>query len=821
MKEKLKQIYRMTNPYFKYLERPVTKGVILYESFFGQNISCGPYALFRELAANEDRYGRFHHVWVIADIETGKKIIDDLNLNADIELVKYKSVAYNKYLATAEFVINNVTFPQYFRKREGQIYVNTWHGIPLKKMGYDTPDGIIASANTVRNMLQADYLLSPNGHHTDMYNEAYKLKNIYSGMILEEGQARCDRLFETDRKEIIDRLIKSGVHIKEGKKLILYAPTWRGTVWDSPKGSIEDYAALYAYITAHIDTDKYQLLIKPHIAVYKKWANESKNIDYIVPSTLDTNEILSVMDILISDYSSIFYDFIVTGRPVLFYCDDIEEYNKYRGTENLTDKLPGPMTSSKEQLADWINRIDEIYEENKSRYEKIRSWAAPREDGHSCRRILDIVMNQHVREDKTEYVSNEKGGCRQVNHAAEADKKKLLFFLGSLRPYGITYSMLSLLQNMDYEKYDVTLYVYKPNNDSDMGRLLSIPKEVRILVHTVAAIGSVIDNVHFVKGLAGGYQENKKYLSELAAKEYVRMFGQSTFDYVIDFVGYSPLFSMVAANAPSGVKSIWQHNDLLADKNKVVNGRKPNKKRLEIVFGTYPEFDHVVACSRSVMEVNKKQIGGNDSYRYVRNMIDIKRIESCLSEDVCADGTGGPSQESRLVKRLSASDDCVNFVNMGRMSEEKNQLALIKAFGEFVQDYENTRLYIMGDGPLRNELISYIRDNNLSDRVILTGNVDNPFAIMKKCQCFILPSLHEGQPMVILEARTLNMPIIMSNFSTAQDCMIEHGQLICGTDSESIKSALVSYMNKGVPLYEFDSREYNRQVLKEFEKAIR
>lgn len=817
MKEKLKQIYRMTNPYFKYLNKPVMKGVVLYESFFGQTISCGPYALFRELAANENRYGRFHHVWVVADIEIGKKIIQDLKLDADIELVRYKSAAYHKYLATAEFVINNVTFPQYFRKREGQTYVNTWHGIPLKKMGYDTPDGIIASANTVRNMLQADYLLSPNGHHTDMYYEAYKLKNIYNGSIIEEGQARCDRLFAADRKEVTERLIKNGVHIKEGKKLILYAPTWRGTVWDNPEGNIEDYTALYEYISSHIDTDKYQLLIKPHIAVYKKWANAGKHIDYIIPSTVDTNEILSVMDILISDYSSIFYDFIVTGRPVLFYCDDIEEYNQYRGTENLADKLPGPMTSSKEQLTDWINKIDDIYAENKNQYEKIKDWAAPKDDGHACRRILDIIMNRHDKADKTKRVSIGKNECKQVYHTTKADKKKLLFFLGSLRAYGITYSMLSLLQNMDYEKYDVTLYVYKPNNDSDMSRLLSIPKEVRVLVHTVAAIGSVADNMHFVKGLAGGYQKNKKYLSDIAAKEYVRMFGQSTFDYVIDFVGYSPLFSMVAANAPAGVKSIWQHNDMLADQNKVVGGKRPNKKRLEIVFGTYPDFDHVIACSKSVMEVNKKQIGGNDSYRYVRNMIDISRIESCLA--------GGESedlqQDNREPVNLPDMEGFVNFVNMGRMSEEKNQLVLIKAFAQFAEEYSHTRLYIMGDGPLRDKLVSCINDNNLADRVILTGNVANPFAIMKKCQCFILPSLHEGQPMVILEARTLQMPVIMSYFSTAEDCMIENGQLICGTDITSIKKALVSYMNGEVPAYEFDSREYNRQVFLEFEQAIK
>ncbi len=799
MKEKLKQIYRMTNPYFKAVCKPIKKGVILYEAFFGQTISCGPYALFRELIRDEDRYGQFHHVWAVSDMAAGKKIMEELHLNADVELVKYKSASYNHYLATAEYVINNVTFPQYFRKREGQTYINTWHGIPLKKMGYDTPDGIIDSANTVRNFMQADYLLSPNAHHTEMYNEAYKMKDIYGGVILEEGQARCDRLFLADRQDVIDRLRKNGVAIEDNKKLILYAPTWRGTIWNNPEGSIEDYVAFHDYMNSHIDTDKYQLLIKPHVAVYRKWAEKSADINYIVPSSIDTNEILSVMDILVSDYSSIFYDFIVTGRPVLFYCDDIEEYNRYRGIENLEAKLPGPMTSSKEELAVWINKIDDIGREGQAHYDEIRAWAAPKDDGKVCGRILDIILNKKYDD------------INGMNHTKKSGRKKILFFLGSLRAYGITYSMLSLLQNMDYEKYDVTLYVYQPVSEADNERLLSIPKEVRVLVHTIAALGSVGDNLHFVKGLLCGYQQHKRYLSDIAAKEYKRMFGQTTFDYVIDFVGYSPLFSMVAANAPSGIKSIWQHNDMAADRNKVVNGKKPNKKRLDIVFGTYPEYDHVVACSRSVMEINKKQIGGNDSYRYVRNMIDANRIEKCLEDADKALAEAGIQIDSTYT----------NFVNIGRMSVEKNQMELIKAFEDFSKEYEHTRLYILGDGPFRNQLAAYIAEHNLTDKVILTGNVANPFAIMSKCQCFILPSLHEGQPMVILEARTLNLPIIMSNFSTAKDCLIENGQLICGMDKDRIAQALSAYMEGGVPSYTFDSREYNRQAFEEFEKAIR
>ncbi len=798
MKEKLKQIYRMTNPYFSHLRKPIAKGTIMYESFFGQSISCGPYALFRELVDNKDMYGSFHHVWSVADINTGRRILDKLGIEADVELVKYKSSSYNKYLATSEYVINNVTFPQYFRKREGQIYINTWHGIPLKKMGYEAENGIVDVANTVRNMLQADYLLSPNKHHTNMYNESYKLKEIYNGVIIEEGQARCDRLFKADRNDVLSRMKQEGINIAEEKKIILYAPTWRGTVWDNPAGSIEDYNKLYDYLSSNIDSSRYQLLIKPHVAVYRKWAAEGLNIDYIVPPTIDTNEILSVVDVLISDYSSIFYDFIVTDRPVLFYCNDIDEYNKYRGLDDIEDKLPGPFTASLEELCRWINSIEDVFLSYKDKYEQIKKWAAPYEDGNSCRRILDIVFSG----DKEHSL----GKQNAVNHAVATNKEKILFFLGSLRAYGITYSMLSLLNNMDYNKYDVTLYIYKPANDSDMQRLMSIPKEVRVIVHSVSAIGSIKDNMRFLKELTGGYRNNKEFLSFIGRSEYVRMFGQTRFDYVVDFVGYSPLFSIVAANAPGAVKSIWQHNDMKADHDKIVNGKRPNKKRLDAVFGTYPEFDNIVACSKSVMEVNKRQIGGNDNYRFVRNMIDVKRIRECLKDDE---------------EGVAIDSGYINFVNIGRLSEEKNQLELIKAFEEFSKSHNYVRLYIIGDGILRELLEVYINDHKLSDKVILTGNVANPFSIMNKCQCFVLPSCHEGQPMVILEARTLGLPIIMSNFSTAADCLIDNGQIICDTDKESIIRALDTFVNNGIESYCFDAEEYNKMALLEFENAIR
>ena len=98
--------------------------------------------------------------------------------------------------------MNNVTFPAYFTKKEGQIYVNTWHGIPLKHLGYDMPNGNVEVSNTVRNFLHTDYLISASPFLTEVYKYAYKMDNIYNGKIIEEGYPRLDILFRFSREDI-------------------------------------------------------------------------------------------------------------------------------------------------------------------------------------------------------------------------------------------------------------------------------------------------------------------------------------------------------------------------------------------------------------------------------------------------------------------------------------------------------------------------------------------------------------------------------------------------------------------------------------------
>ena len=278
--------------------------------------------LFLYLLEKEE-YQDYTHIWVLEDFEDNRKQIEKYEKYPNVRFVKYKSKEYCKELATVKYLVNNVSFPSYFLKREGQVLIDTWHGTPLKNMGFDIPGANISQGNTARNLLSADYIVSSGPYMTKTaYKDSYKMQNLYEGTVLEEGFPRNDKLFDSDRAEVIQELKDCGVDVKEDKKIILYAPTWRGEQYSRPDTDLQDVYKLINVMENSIDTNEYQIFVKLHQIVYhymKENAMEPGDAQTkFIPATMDTNEILSVTDVLISDYSSIFYDFMLTGKPILY-----------------------------------------------------------------------------------------------------------------------------------------------------------------------------------------------------------------------------------------------------------------------------------------------------------------------------------------------------------------------------------------------------------------------------------------------------------------------------------------------------------------------
>ena len=424
-------------------EYKVEDNIILYESYFGRGMTCNPYALFKEI--KEDfRFDGFKHVWVFDEIEQHQIEIDEYKDDDSVIFVEEHSKEYFRYLSSAKYLITNVTFQSYFIKKPEQVVINTWHGIPLKHLGFDTPLGNVETANTLRNFLMADYITSACEFTTENFLKAYKLEGLYEGNIIETGYPRNDSIYKADRNSIIDKLKNYGVEVNPNKKVVLYAPTWKGKQYSNPTLDVDSYNLFLETIYSIVDKDKVQVLFKPHQVVYKHMRDKGLLENFYIPATVDTNEILAITDILISDYSSIFFDFLVTGRPILFYIPDIDSYADNRGLYFDPVNLPGPITKEIEQLGLWINDIDNYKNTFKyDNYEKVRSWAVKYDDGHVCERVLNVILGN---KDNVKVLDN----CLN-------NKIRVLINNDTMKTNGITTSVTNLLSMLDYDKYDVTL----------------------------------------------------------------------------------------------------------------------------------------------------------------------------------------------------------------------------------------------------------------------------------------------------------------------------------------------------------------------------
>ncbi len=798
--------------YYKFCK--VRSNMVLYESFYGKGMLCNPYAIFQELMRDPE-FKNFIHVWVLKDPGADKLLLERYRGQKNVVFVTYGSKAYLKYLCTAKYLFNNSTFDSYFTKKDDQVYVNTWHGIPLKTLGYDMPNGALESGNVVRNFLMTDYMISASPFLTDIYRKSYRLENLYGGKIIEEGYPRLDILARSDRNAVLSKLRSYGVQVEDGKQIILFAPTWRGTTFAHASADISFCYELKERLEQIIDTSRYQILIKLHQQVYELVRNSLKD-DFFVPSMIDANEMLAVTDVLINDFSSIYFDFLATGRPILFYIPDLELYREQRGLYRGTDALPGPCTDSVDTLGAWINDLEATFAACKDKYNAERTWSNGDASGQIAGKIVDIVFRK-----------NEAG---YKIHAPHSEKKRILISRGKMRVNGISSSLLSFLDHLDYDQFDVSVMLQGTNVEEELAMIKRIDPRVRFIWRNAMGcytLGEQMLQHHYIRTTC------KNVNHRMYVRDVRRIYGNSLFDYVIDFDGYNPHFSAMLLQFPDAYKCIWMHSDMMAERN----ARFP---WLERIFQLYPYFDKLVSCSYEVMLVNRKNLSPNycgpEKFGYMKNFVDDSRLDSlCQLPDVRhyegldyivanEEHRGGAVtvQMLPLVPDTTADGQKnYRFVTMGRLSGEKNHISLIHALHKLSQENPNVYLYILGNGPLKPEMDALVASLGLGDRVFMPGNAGNPFAVMRNCDCFILPSLHEGQPMVIHEARGLKMPIIVSNFSSVGGVLVDNGQLVIGTEIADIYEGMKKFIAGEVPTdYHYDIREYNREAYGEFLKVL-
>lgn len=828
-------------------DRPVNPRVVLYESFAGNGALCNPRAIFDELLETDDMK-HLRHVWCFANLTVKREFDKRFAPHPRVRSVLIGDLEYYKVLSTAKYLVNNSTFPPNFVKRDEQIYVNTWHGTPMKTMGYDSPEGAFGSRNIIRNLLAADYLLSPSEYTTEkLYEQGYRLRGIYRGTVIEEGYPRTDAQFleRSDVDDVRSELAERGVHVS-GQKIVLFAPTWRGRSFSDPVYDVDDLCSEVESLAGHLGPD-YTVLLKVHQQIFDSVSGHDPLRGRLVPNSIPTNRVLACVDVLVTDYSSIFFDFLATGRPVLFYIPDVRGYERDRGVVLDLSELPGPTYGKLSEVAVAVRALSTGSEEDPwityaDRYRAAAQKYCPADDGRVTARVIDIVFRSG-------------GEGYRVRHGLPDGRTSILISAGHARTSGVITSLLGLLHNLDLGGYAVTLLVQAPRNEQERWLQELVPRSVRQLIRT----GTFPVTKRRIRThewfLANGLNEDGTFPGDeerVLAAEWRHSLGMSRFDHAIDFSGYAPFWPAVLLQGDVGVRSIWLHNDMGSEAGREVHGKRFLHPGLRPTFTLYPRFDRLVSVSESLAGINAsslEHLAPPEKFTSARNTVDVDRILSMAAgTDVpgAADASDLPvagvplstvaeelvrsyprdllgdeiARQVTLAELLPERGSTRTFVTAGRLSPEKNHARMIHAFARVHHEHPDARLLILGAGPLMNDLEGLVERLDLDGVVRLAGYRSNPYAVLAASDCFVLSSDYEGQPMVVLEALTVGLPVVSVDFGSAGDAMPNGGGLVVPQSVDGLVGGMRAFLRGEVSARDFDVQRYNAAAMAEFAAAI-
>ncbi|EGQ4132613.1 glycosyltransferase [Staphylococcus pseudintermedius] len=781
---------------------------ILYQVRDGKSITDSPYAIFLGLNAHET-FSNYQHIWVVDHPDTLVFYQEKFKVFQNVSFVIKESNEYLKALTESKFLINNATFPAYFTKKPQQIYINTWHGTPLKHMGFDVKNNLKGSQNTMKNFLASDYMISPNAHTTNIFKHAFKLDGLYSGEILEIGYPRIDLTINTTANEAREYLAEH-LNLKKNP-IILYCPTWRGKNVNDPENSLLNVFEEIKLLNQKLP---HQVLVKVHPFVYSKAKEMPELKPYLVPDFLDTNQLMPAVDLMITDYSSIFFDFLVTDKPIVFYVPDLDKYQNERGVYIDLCALPGPVADNIQDVITLVSNESYKDADVQGKYAKFKHNFVNYENGSVTERLIESVfLNQQDTSSK---------------NASHHQKEKILLYPGGMKHNGIMTSVINLLANINYDKYDVTVFTNNTNNVEQLNNLQSLNDNVRIVLRRgpmIATFKELYQN-EFVRqrGIYKSF-EKRLYPKALFEREFRKIFGDSQFDYAIDYSGYAMFWSNLVLASGAKKKYILLHSDIKSDMERTVKGKRPHYQNLKGVISLYPYFDKLVSVSEATKKLNQSNFGGlklKNRHIASRNTINIEKINQLVDDDSDLFEKNGtpvlPTLTEHGMEAIEFSQDDFKIVSVGRLSPEKGFDLLIKAVAELAPKYPQLKLYILGDGPLKGTLKSLVEQLGIQNHVYFLGQRRNPFFIVKRADVFALTSHYEGQSMVILEALTVGTHVLASDIIANRYVLEDekYGMLVEKNEVD-IAKGLEQFINGTNKDYaKFDAVAYNEETIQEF-----
>ncbi len=369
---------------------PVDQKLVIFISFHGRGYSDNPRAIYEEMRRDE-RFKDYRFIWFVKNHKQKNITIPGA------EVKEYFSFPYFFYMSRAKYWVINCKMPMYIKKKKNQVYLQTWHGTPLKRLGHDieAPEDatFYRSGASFEQMTRSydidveryNYMISPNEFCTEVFQTAF---GIDRDRLIQTGYPRNDFITNASKEDV--KNIKEKYNLPTDKKIILYAPTWRDNSFTRSGYTFELEANFRKW--KEVLSDEYIVVFKPHYLIVNTCSDdpELEGFLYSIAAEAEINELYVISDVLITDYSSVFFDYAVLNRPVYFYMYDLESYkDELRGFYlDIYKDLPGQIYEDElNMLTDIKNQVyDYDY------LETFNKRFNGEQDGNCSQKVINILF---------------------------------------------------------------------------------------------------------------------------------------------------------------------------------------------------------------------------------------------------------------------------------------------------------------------------------------------------------------------------------------------------------------------------------------------
>lgn len=571
-----------------YEKLSVNENVVLFESKHGDDVAGNIFRMI--LAMKEEKYSKFHIILPLKEnlIPMFEKKFNIYGIDY-VHFIIVDSKEYLKTLATAKYLITDTSFPTFYIKKPDQVYLNTWHGTPLKAMGRIVPQREYGLGNVQRNFLISDYLLYQNEFSRDIFLEDYMIAPIYNGKIMLSGYPRNSAFLLKERYQEI----RSELGIEE-MQVMAYMPTWRGLL--NKKENKKQIGMLYSYFN-ELDSylkDNQVLYVKLHPFVKSGLSYEDFNHIYPFPEEYETYDFLNATDLLITDYSSIMFDYAVSKKPIVLFTYDRREYLTERGMYLNLNEVEFPKADTVKQLVKAINHptpYPKFFEE-------------------FCKYDSKETVN-----DVCEFLFFNKKPNFSLEPVERKEKKNVLIFISGMKNNDTTDQLIERINALDTTNYNYYLCMKTNTVKHATTKLAELKKEINYIPIVFDVNYTKKDRLACLWAFKFGIssKNTEKLINQLAERERVKYFGNTRFDYVINYSSSDKIiFHMCKA---FGGKSVYNFKSFDANK---YNESKKYKKYSNYFIRRFHEFDLIVSTDQA-KEIDLDAIAGQKLNLYIDN----------------------------------------------------------------------------------------------------------------------------------------------------------------------------------------------------------